>query len=131
MSLSLLIEKKFSAAHFYRNTLWSSEQNLQEFGLCYSQYGHGHNYLLKIEIPLKTLFEKEKLKLQISNELNQIIQNLDHKHLNFEISFFQKNIPTTENIARYLSEKLAENKMQWLRFKLFETDQICVEMINE
>lgn len=131
MILSLTLEKKFSAAHLYRNPRWTSEQNTQEFGLCYSQYGHGHNYLLKIEIPITTLAEKEKIKLKVSNQVNSIIQNLDHKHLNFEVSFFQNKNPTTENIARYLGEQLSEKKISWLELRLFETEQICVELKND
>lgn len=40
----------FSAAHFYRVSTWSEEENQRVFGLCSHQNGHGHNYVLEVMI---------------------------------------------------------------------------------
>ena len=92
---SIKIEAHFSSAH-----------NLREYkGKC--EELHGHNW--KVEI----VVTKEKLdkigmvmdfKL-IRNELNKILEKLDHKYLN-KIKPFDKTNPTSENIARFIYESL-------------------------
>lgn len=126
------VEVEFSAAHFYHQPLWTAEKNKETFGLCYSKFGHGHDYKLRVEV----LFEENfKIKLsEFQNLVKKSSQNikihLDHKHLNHEILEFKNLIPTSENIASYchrlfatnLSEKL--NSVPKIKIQLNETENI-------
>ena len=40
----------FSASHRYWHKEWSKKKNVEVFGKCTSQYGHGHNYVLEATI---------------------------------------------------------------------------------
>src|SRR4029077_1388808 len=100
----------FSAAHLYHQKKWSAEKNRATFGACFTEHGHGHNYTWEVtllkprpaELPSLS-FETWLARAQAS--LEQIVQSLDHQHLNFIIPEFFEKIPTTENIAIYLKEK--------------------------
>ena len=94
----------FSSAHRLKNYRGKCE-NL-----------HGHNW--KVEVTLSgraldksgILFDFTVLKKILKN----IIFRLDHANLN-EISYFKKFNPTSENIAKYIFDKL---QLQVTRFKL-------------
>ncbi|MDX9731554.1 MAG: hypothetical protein RBT63_07270 [Bdellovibrionales bacterium] len=46
--LATTYSREFSTAHLYHQPSWSEEKNRAEFGACFSQYGHGHNYRLEV-----------------------------------------------------------------------------------
>jgi 6-pyruvoyltetrahydropterin/6-carboxytetrahydropterin synthase len=122
---SLSLKSSFSAAHFYNQPRWSEEKNSGEFGLCYSEYGHGHDYVLEVSFG----GESEEL-LQKTSALQQKIEGLtsqlDHQHLNFRIPEFKETVPTTENIALYFWNKLKSPEV--LALKLYETSDLWVEV---
>jgi 6-pyruvoyltetrahydropterin/6-carboxytetrahydropterin synthase len=117
--------KTFSCAHLYRQPLWTHEQNQKEFGLCFTEYGHGHDYILEIEV-------RAQDPLIFEQSLRQVIAKIDHQHLNFVIPEFQSKVPTTENLNLYLKSELEKastsKNLQILRMKLFETPDIWVEL---
>ena len=100
----MLLEFQFSSAHLYNQPLWSLDKNKAEFGLCFSEFGHGHNY--KLEVTVANVGDINKIKEQIQNVVNR----LDHKHLNFEITEFKNQIPTSEVIVQYFEKKLLSLK---------------------
>jgi 6-pyruvoyltetrahydropterin/6-carboxytetrahydropterin synthase len=120
----------FSAAHFYKNPKWTDEKNKEVFGKCFTQYGHGHDYQVEVAADCSE---------DLADQIHQIIRNecheLEHQHLNFVIEEFKSKIPTTENIAEYLSEKISasiKNKKAEARLcklRLFESPQVWVEFI--
>lgn len=127
--IKFTVQSEFSAAHFYNQPKWSAEKNKQQFGKCYSPYGHGHNYQLILEFenqnPKDLLTEKNSLQIAIQ----QLTEKLDHKHLNHEIDFFKHHIPTTENIAVYLLDTLKKNSLkQPTKLILKEMDSLWVEI---
>jgi len=92
---SLKVESSFSSAH-----------NLRAYkGRC--EKLHGHNW--KIEAVTESAdLDKIGMVLDfklIKNELNEILDKLDHKYLN-KIKPFDKTNPTSENIARFIYETL-------------------------
>jgi 6-pyruvoyltetrahydropterin/6-carboxytetrahydropterin synthase len=94
----ITLRGKFSAAHFYNNPTQSIDWNQQQFGLCYTVYGHGHNYQIEVTVKAdKTTFDVQQLYLQ------QVLSKVEHRHLNFDISEFEKGkqIPTCENLCTY------------------------------
>jgi 6-pyruvoyltetrahydropterin/6-carboxytetrahydropterin synthase len=91
------IISNFSAAHSLRGYK----------GKCESL--HGHNW--KVEVTVYS----EKLNSQgmaidfheLKKIVNQVLEELDHKHLN-ELGYFAKVNPSSEEIARYIFLKLKE-----------------------
>jgi 6-pyruvoyltetrahydropterin/6-carboxytetrahydropterin synthase len=100
---------EFSAAHFYWNDAWSQEQNEQKFGKCANRNGHGHNYTLEVTVagevdPISGfVVDLKELKDILERE---VVSVYDHRHLNFEVPEFQSRIPTTENIAISIWQRL-------------------------
>ena len=119
---TVILEKEFSAAHFYNQPQWTPQKNQEEFGRCYTEYGHGHNYRLRAEF-----LETSDLALEDFRKiLNSVVSVIDHEHLNFVVPEFQNKIPTTEVILEYISEKL-KKKMgpkSLVNLELFETHDI-------
>ena len=91
----LSVKTEFSAAH-----------NLRHYkGKCEAL--HGHNWKVEAVISAKKT-DTNGLAMdfhEIKDILKETLEELDHKHLN-QISYFKKNNPTSENIARYLFDRL-------------------------
>jgi len=101
--------ERFSAAHRMYRKEWSDEMNLEVFGKCSNPNWHGHNYVLFVTIK-GTPSEEHGFVLNI-NILKQIIKEkiidkIDHKNLNLEVSFMQGKITTTENLAIAIWDEL-------------------------
>ena len=101
----------FSASHRLFNPKLSDERNLAIYGKCAGINGHGHNY--KLEVALTGSIDEETgmlFNLQTLKELveKSIIQDLDHKHLNFDVSWLEGKIPTTEILVEAIWQRLEE-----------------------
>jgi len=100
----ILLTRKaeFSASHYYWNEAWSAEENARVFGKCANKNGHGHNYTLEVtvagEIDATSGFVVDLKQLKGVME-REVVAVYDHRHLNKEVPEFAKAIPTTENIA--------------------------------
>ena len=73
----------------------------------------------------------EKILKKIIRE--NIIDKMDHKHLNYEVDFMKDVIPTAENIALSIWQQL-ENKIpsgNLFSIKIFETENNYVEYRGE
>ena len=112
---------QFSSAHFYHQPAWSKEKNQKVFGACYDPHGHGHNY--RLDVGVKGLTAKET----IAQALNPVLKTLDHHHLNFEIEWFKKNVPTTENIALFIADKIKTSIPDLKVIRLYEAPDLWVE----
>ncbi len=100
----------FSCGHRYFNKNWSKEKNQKIFGLCYSEHGHGHNYILDAYIEGSVNPETGMIinLKDVDILLNEVVRPLDHQYLNDDVEEFKTQVPTTENIARYCFEQLHE-----------------------
>ncbi len=127
----------FSSAHLYKQDKWTKEKNAQEFGKCFSRFGHGHNYTLEAffegEINPTTGLLANLIDVEVF--LKNITNELDHQHLNFEHPYFKKLVPTTENMAVYIynsiTEGLKHSSLKALRLykvKLFEEPELFAEV---
>src|SRR5580692_11165348 len=111
----ILLTRKadFSAAHFYWNDAWSEAENHRVFGKCANRQGHGHNYTLEVTVAGSIdptsgfVVDLKQLKDILERE---VVSVYDHRHLNLEVPEFKTMIPTTENIAISIWERL-ENKI--------------------
>ncbi len=92
----------FSASHYYWNEAWDRAQNERVFGKCANKGGHGHNYTLEVTVAGEAdavtgfVVDLKALKDVIESE---VLAAYDHRHLNLEVPEFERAIPTTENIA--------------------------------
>jgi 6-pyruvoyltetrahydropterin/6-carboxytetrahydropterin synthase len=127
---------EFSAAHYYHNPEFSAEENQRIFGKCSNLNGHGHNYTLEVtvkgEVDARSGFvvDLKELKDVMHRE---VIDAMDHRFLNKEIEEFRDQIPTTENIAisiwNRLQPKLRVAQMH--RVRLYETPDLFVDYYGE
>jgi 6-pyruvoyltetrahydropterin/6-carboxytetrahydropterin synthase len=134
----LYITKKvtFSAAHRLYNPELSFQENEDIFDKCNNFYGHGHNYTLAVTvagIPDPKTGYVIDLKLLKEILLNEIVEKVDHKNLNFDVEFLKGVIPTVENLAvvfwDVLKDKLPKGNLHSIR--LYETDFSYVEYFGE
>src|SRR6185295_4447957 len=92
----------FCASHRLHNTEWSDEKNMEVFGKCNNPNGHGHNYEIEVTVagtpPDETgmVIDLKKLATIIEEE---VVESVDHKHLNHDVPFMKGVVPTAENIA--------------------------------
>ena len=103
--------ESFCASHRLFNPNWSDEKNFSVYGKCAHVHGHGHNYKLEVcvtgEIDKVTgmVFNLQLLKDIIKN---QILVDVDHKHLNFDVPWLEGKVPTTEVLVDSIWDRLNE-----------------------
>ncbi|MFH1202377.1 MAG: 6-carboxytetrahydropterin synthase QueD [Candidatus Omnitrophota bacterium] len=101
---SIKVEADFSSAHNLRGYRGKCE------GL------HGHNW--KVEAVVEnTALDKTGMLLDfkiLKMRLNRVLEKLDHKYLN-NLACFKKINPTSENIAKYIYDKL-KSKVAGLKY---------------
>lgn len=138
--MQMLITRKaeFSASHRCYNPGLSAGENHALYGESANSHGHGHNYVLEVTLagspdPVTgMIFDLKRLKEIINRE---IVDPMDHRYLNFEVKPFDTVVPTTENIAREMWNRLEPQ----LRFpnarlhslRLYETDDLFVDYSGE
>ena len=106
----LMIKTHFAAAHNLINYQGDCE-NL-----------HGHNWRVEVTVAAREL-DKAGLGIDfklLKQRTNQILDELDHKYLN-DLEPFQTVSPSSENICRYLFERLSER---------LNDDNVKVEQVN-
>jgi 6-pyruvoyltetrahydropterin/6-carboxytetrahydropterin synthase len=126
----------FSASHYYHNPDLSPEENQRLFGKCANLNGHGHNYTLEItvkgEVDSITGFVVDLKQLKEVME-KEVVQAMDHRHLNKEVPEFAKLIPTTENLAiaiwQRLQPKLQVAKLH--RVRVYEAEDLFADFYGE
>ncbi len=122
---------EFSASHLYHNPALSAEENRRIFGKCNNPHGHGHNYTL--EVTVKGEVDPRSGFVVDLKELKDILNREVLDALNKEVPEFAKQIPTTENIAiavwQRLEPKLRRAKLH--RVRLYETPDLFVDFYGE
>jgi 6-pyruvoyltetrahydropterin/6-carboxytetrahydropterin synthase len=106
----LMIKTSFAAAHNLINYQGDCE-NL-----------HGHNWRVEVVVAAKEL-DKAGLGIDfkiLKKQTNSLLDELDHKYLN-DLTPFINDSPSSENISRYLYERLSET---------LNNENITVEKIN-
>src|SRR5690348_9971579 len=127
---------EFAASHVYHNPALSPEENRRLFGKCNNPNGHGHNYTLEVTVKGKVdgtsgfVIDLKELKETMNRE---VLDLLDHRFLNKEIAEFAKLVPTTENLALYIWQRLAPKfKVAKLhRVRVYETVDLFVDYYGE
>ena len=92
----------FSASHRLYNPAFSDQRNQEVFDKCNNPNGHGHNYVIDVVVrglPQPDTGYVIDLKVLADILEREIIQKVDHKHLNYDVEFLRGIIPTAENLA--------------------------------
>lgn len=110
----------------------SDEENRVIFGKCNNPNGHGHNYVVEVSIrgpvDLKTGMVMNLVELkQIMGAC--IMDPMDHKNLDLDVTHFKATPSTAENIAVFIWDNLVKalDKPELLHeVKLYETEKNIV-----
>ena len=109
MTRSTLTKRiEFSASHRYFKPEWDEDRNRRIFGPCSQE--HGHNYLLEVTLggqvdPVTGMIINL---YDLKHIVTDVLEEFDHKHLNFDMPYFERLVPTTENLALVLWRKFRE-----------------------
>ncbi len=129
---------EFSASHTCRNPQLSDEENRRLFGPDANPNGHGHNYVVEVSLrgepdPVTGMVLDLKELKEILNR--HVVEPYDHRFLNYEVQPFNRVVPTTENIARdiwqRLSPQLSNGRSRLHSVRVYETPDLYVDYFGE
>ena len=136
----MLITRKveFSASHVCRSAALSDEENRRIYGLSANPKGHGHNYVVEVSLsgepdPVTGMVLDLKELKEILNQ--EVVEPYDHRFLNYEVPPFDRIVPTTENIARDIWNRLeprlrtADRRLHGIR--VYETSDLFVDYFGD
>jgi 6-pyruvoyltetrahydropterin/6-carboxytetrahydropterin synthase len=123
----------FNAAHKLSNDAWTEDQNKAVFGKCANKNWHGHNYTLFVTV--KGNPDPATGFVMNAKELSDIIEThildeLDHKNLNMDVSWIPSQIqPSTENLVVLIWNRLKPfiHNATLHSVKIQETENIYAE----
>lgn len=122
----------FNAAHRLHNPARSDAWNEETFGPCNHPNYHGHNYELEVmvegEIDPETgyVVDVGVLKRIVEEE---VVRHVDHRNLNLDVPFFRDHIPSAENIAVFVWQRIVDRipRGRLKRVRLWETPRNWVD----
>ena len=119
---------EFSAARQTMSPRLTLEENQKLFGAAASPFGHGHNYRARLTFRNEpdaggNLFVRFG---EIQRCVESLRAELDHKNLNREVPALIDQPITTENLARYIHERVG-GKVRIHRVRLHERDDFFAE----
>jgi 6-pyruvoyltetrahydropterin/6-carboxytetrahydropterin synthase len=132
----MLITRKaeFSASHVCAQPSLTPEQNRELYGAASNPNGHGHNYVLEVTLegdpdPVTGMvFDLKQLKEIIHKT---VVEPMDHRFLNYEVPPFDKIVPTAENVAAEIWDRLqpsfAASRARLRNVRLYETEDLYVD----
>ena len=123
----------FAASLRYQRSELSEEQNRRLFGRRAAQ--HGHNY--RLEVTLRGEPDPRTGMVMDLKDLQEILDvevmaRFDHRDLNRDTPYFEKQPPTPENFARVIHGLLAAALPQGLldRIRLEQDADLWVEVVE-
>lgn len=128
----------FSSSHVCSLPSLTAEENRALYGPAANPKGHGHNYVLEVTLegdpdPQNGMvFDIKRLK-EILNEA--VVAPMDHRFLNYEVRPFDRVVPTVENVAVEIWNRLqpyfqgATARLHNIR--LYETEDLFVDYAGE
>src|SRR5512140_233686 len=100
----------FNAAHRLFNPGRSEEWNRATYGDSANAAGYGHNYALDVSVA----GEADAVTGMVVNltDLDRVLKEevdrpLDHKNLNLDVPEFREVVPTFENLARWIWQRVS------------------------
>src|SRR5258707_10681008 len=129
---------EFSASHVCANPLLPDEENRRLFGAAANPHGHGHNYIVEVTLegdpdPVSGMVLDLKELKDILNR--EVIEPFDHRFLNKEVPPFDRTVPTVENIAidiwNRIRPSLAAPPARLQSVRVYETPNLYVVYFAE
>jgi 6-pyruvoyltetrahydropterin/6-carboxytetrahydropterin synthase len=136
----MLITRKveFSSSHVCRRPDLSEDENRRIYGLAANPHGHGHNYVLEVSLEgdpdpaTGMVLDLKELKDILTR---YVVDVYDHRFLNYEVPPFDRVVPTTENIARdiwqRLEPRLTVGRGRLRTVRVYETPDLYVDYCGE
>lgn len=126
---------QFSAAHRLFNPSFTPEKNEAVFDKCNNINGHGHNYTVEVTVagtPDPATGYVIDLKVLATIMDREVIDKVDHKHLNYDVPFLAGLIPTAENLAitfwNILAPAITAGRLHCVR--VYESDNNFVDFFG-
>jgi 6-pyruvoyltetrahydropterin/6-carboxytetrahydropterin synthase len=128
---------EFSASHSCRAPGLSEEENRRLYGAAANPLGHGHNYVVEVTVrgdpdPVTGMvMDLKELKQVLERE---IVEPMDHRHLNHEVAPFDRVVPTVENLAIEIwrrVEPLLPEASRLHSVRVFETPDLFADYFGE
>lgn len=125
---------EFSASHSCFNAAFSEAENRALYGDEANPRGHGHNYALEVTLegspdPVTGMIVDLKWVKDVLEA--EIVERMDHRHLNHEVAPFDTIVPTTENLAveiwKRLEPRFNESGAELRAVRLYETADLYVD----
>lgn len=120
----VLVRQAFSSAHALRDYHGGTEPL------------HGHNFEVEVVLRGKTLQKKVKYLvdfIEVQKALEAVVKPLDHVNLN-ETPPFDRENPSAENIALYISQQLAHRwrspGVQIASVTVWETPTLAARVVS-
>jgi 6-pyruvoyltetrahydropterin/6-carboxytetrahydropterin synthase len=131
----MIISKKveFSASHICRSPQLSDAENERVYGPAANPLGHGHNYVVEVAIegepdPVTGMILDLKRLKDLLDE--NVLSVYDHRLLNREVPSFECVVPTLENIAIDIWNRvdpLITGRARLYSVKVNETEDLSAE----
>jgi 6-pyruvoyltetrahydropterin/6-carboxytetrahydropterin synthase len=126
---------RFAASHRLHSDGLSEEENCRIYGKCNNPYGHGHNYVVEVNVSGAV----DPSTGMIANLVDldgfvqrEVIEAFDHKSLNEDVEVFQRTVPTTENVCKEIYQRLKHFPLAKLeRVRVEETSNNSFEYAGE
>jgi 6-pyruvoyltetrahydropterin/6-carboxytetrahydropterin synthase len=123
---------KFSASHRYWLPELSEAENIKQFGKCARFPGHGHNY--ELFVSMEGELDAYGMVLNLSDVKHvikrEVTEPLDYGYLNEVWPELSETLPTTENMARVIWDRLRPH-LPIVRIQLFESAELWADYIGE
>jgi 6-pyruvoyltetrahydropterin/6-carboxytetrahydropterin synthase len=137
----MIISKKieFSASHVCRSLQLSAAENERVYGAAANPLGHGHNYVVEVAIEGQPdpvtgmILDLKKLKDMLEEK---VLAVYDHRHLNREVEPFDRIVPTVENMAIDIWNRIEPSidgtgRARLYSVRVHETSELCAEYRGE
>ena len=137
----MVISKRveFSASHICRSPQLSDAENERVYGPAANPHGHGHNYVVEVAVegepdPVTGMILDLKRLKEILDD--KVLEVYDHRLLNREVSPFDHVVPTVENIAIDIWNRVAPSingrgRAKLYSVRVYETSELSVEYRGE
>ena len=128
MTISKKVE--FSASHICRSHELSDAENERVYGAAANPLGHGHNYEIEVAIEGEPdpvtgmILDLKRLKEVLED---RVLSVYDHRLLNREVEPFDRIVPTVENIAIDIWNRLdphIEGRAKLQSVRVYETGDL-------
>ncbi len=130
----------FSASHRLHSDTFSEAENTRLFGKCNNPFGHGHNYELFVtaEGPVDACTGRVVDPPTLDKLVTQYVLTAYRlKNMNLDLPEFAKLVPTTENVASAIAQRLQQHWPEAFptgvprlsKIRIRETDRNIFELI--